>query len=95
MEEMYEAVIFDLDGTLIDSLDDIRISCNETLAEFNLPSRAREEIRRFVGNGAKRLVEQIIPAEKLADKDFFEKVYTRYLEIIILRAWKIQGLIMV
>ncbi len=56
--------IFDLDGTLIDSLDDLATSVNHALASVGLPPRRREEIRSFVGEGARRLVERAVGARQ-------------------------------
>ncbi len=53
----YKAVIFDLDGTLMDSLKDLAISVNHALACMNMPQHTIEEIKQFVGNGARRLIE--------------------------------------
>ena len=47
----YNTVIFDLDGTLLDTLDDLMDSCNYALSTIGAPSRTKAEIRRFVGNG--------------------------------------------
>jgi len=55
---MYKTVIFDLDGTLLDTLDDLWISVNEALKAFDLPLRTREEVRAFVGNGIAKLMER-------------------------------------
>jgi phosphoglycolate phosphatase len=52
--------IFDLDGTLIDSLDDLAASVNHALGEVGLPPRRRDEIRSFVGEGARRLLERAV-----------------------------------
>ena len=49
-------VIFDFDGTLIDSKYDIAVSVNLTLTDMNLPTRSPEEIFSFVGDGVKRLL---------------------------------------
>ena len=49
-------ILFDLDGTLLDTLDDLMDAVNHTLAQFGYPQRTREEIRRFVGNGAGNLL---------------------------------------
>ena len=53
----YDTIIFDMDGTLLDTLEDLQGSVNHALAQRQLPQRTREEIRSFVGNGVKRLVE--------------------------------------
>lgn len=59
----YKAVIFDLDGTLLDTLDDLWDSVNHTMDVFSYPRRTREEVRKFVGNGVDRLIELCIPGE--------------------------------
>ena len=58
---MYKAVIFDLDGTLLDTLDDLRNAVNFALREFSFPERSREEIRSFIGNGVVKLMERSTP----------------------------------
>lgn len=55
---MYEAIVFDLDGTLLDTLDDLANSTNATLAAHGLPTRTREEICSFVGDGMRVLLER-------------------------------------
>ncbi len=55
---MYTTVVFDLDGTLLDTLDDLWISVNFALKKFGLPIRTREEVRSFVGNGIVKLMER-------------------------------------
>lgn len=57
----YDAVVFDLDGTLIDTLEDLQDSVNYALSQFGFPARAYEEIRSFVGNGVRRLVYLSVP----------------------------------
>lgn len=59
---MYKVCIFDLDGTLTDTLDSLHVSVNETLKELELPPITREECRRFVGNGARVLMEKSLLA---------------------------------
>ena len=49
----YSAVIFDLDGTLLDTLDDLADAVNEALVTYGYPKRTREEVRQFVGNGVR------------------------------------------
>lgn len=52
------AVIFDLDGTLLDTLEDLKAALDHTLAAFGYPLRTLEEVRRFVGNGIPNLIER-------------------------------------
>ena len=55
------AVLFDLDGTLLNTLDDLADAVNATLAHFGCPSRTKEEVRQFVGNGARQLIRLSLP----------------------------------
>lgn len=57
----YEAVIFDLDGTLLNTLDDLADSVNHALAACGYPARSREEVRQFVGNGVALLIHRSVP----------------------------------
>lgn len=57
----YSAVIFDLDGTLLNTLEDLMDAVNYALTQYDYPARTLEEIRRFVGNGARRLIEHALP----------------------------------
>lgn len=57
----YTTVIFDLDGTLLNTLEDIRDSVNHILAKYGFPTRTLEEIRRAVGNGSGVLLEKSLP----------------------------------
>lgn len=58
---MKTGIIFDLDGTLLDTLDDLTDGVNHTLRSFGYPQRTRKEVRQFVGNGARRLIAQAVP----------------------------------
>lgn len=60
---MYKVVIFDLDGTLLDTLSDLADSVNEMLREFSCPERSLDEVRLFVGNGMKNLVKRSVPED--------------------------------
>lgn len=75
---MLKAVIFDLDGTLLDTLEDLTDSVNEMLFKMSFPERSIDEIRRFVGNGMKKLVERSIPEN--FDKSCFDGCYTLFKE---------------
>lgn len=64
---LYKLAIFDLDGTILDTLDDLADSANFALAAHNFPIRTRDEIRRFVGNGVRNLIMRALP-EGMAEK---------------------------
>ncbi len=68
---MKKAVIFDLDGTLLNTLDDLADSTNYALSKFGYPIRTIEEVRQFVGNGVAKLIERAIPEGK--NNSNFEK----------------------
>ena len=78
---MNKLVIFDLDGTLLDSLPDIYDNINLMLKKFGYPSRKREEVMQFIGNGARNLVKRSIPdgmSEEQIDKclTYYNEIYT-------------------
>lgn len=58
---MIKALIFDLDGTLLNTLEDLKDSVNFALSSFGYPTRRLAEVRNFVGNGVKKLMELAIP----------------------------------
>lgn len=60
---MKTAILFDLDGTLLDTLEDLHNATNYTLAHFGLPLRNREEVLRFVGNGARNQMRCALPED--------------------------------
>ena len=59
----YRCVIFDLDGTLLDTLEDIGDSMNTALAEFNVPPYEIDRYRYFVGDGMEVLARRVLPKE--------------------------------
>ena len=63
MVKKYDAILFDLDGTLLDSLEDMKDSVNHVMREFGFPEHTTEEIRTFVGNGIRRLIERSVPED--------------------------------
>jgi len=65
------AILFDLDGTLLNTLDDLVDATNATLTHFGCPERTWEEVRQFVGNGAERLIRLALPG-KADDPDVYE-----------------------
>lgn len=80
---LYKLVIFDLDGTILDTLDDLTDSVNASLKRFGFSIRSREEVRSFVGNGIRKLMERAVPegTESVEiDKvhEFFKKYYKEH-----------------
>ncbi len=77
----YKAVIFDLDGTLINSLQDLADSVNLMLAGYGYPQHTIEEYRYFVGNGSRKLIERSLPAEKAVSAEFVAEALRKYKKI--------------
>ncbi|GAB6909309.1 Phosphoglycolate phosphatase [Desulfosarcina cetonica] len=73
-------IIFDLDGTLLDTLADIATSVNRMLAEFGFPGHTLDDYRRFIGNGIKMLVLRALPIEGRS-QEFIERCVQRAREI--------------
>ena len=57
----YNTYIFDLDGTLLDKLRDLAESTNYALRQYGMPEHTLDDVRRFVGNGVRRLMERAVP----------------------------------
>lgn len=78
---MYKAVIFDLDGTLLNTLGDLAASVNHALKSCGYPERTIDEVRAFIGNGVIRLMQRATP-DKISQEDFdrcFEAFRSHYL----------------
>lgn len=75
---MKKIVIFDLDGTLLNTLDDLADSTNYALSKFGYPTRTIEEVQQFVGNGVAKLIERAIPDGK--NNPNFEKCLSIFKE---------------
>lgn len=79
----YSTVLFDLDGTLLNTLYDLRASMNRALAAFGFPPRTMEEVRSFVGNGMKDYTARAVPPgtdedTKAAVLSAFKKDYAEH-----------------
>lgn len=78
----YKAVIFDMDGTILNTLEDLKNATNYSLRQFGMPERSLEEVRMFVGNGIRKLVERAVPAVTPKEKiDQILDVFLEYYEI--------------
>ena len=73
---LYKTVVFDLDGTLLDTLEDLYLAVNHALAAHGLPMRTRDEVRLATGNGIALLIARSVP-EDCAD-DLRERVFSDF-----------------
>lgn len=82
----FKAVIFDLDGTLLNTLGDLRNAVNHALSRFGLPPRTTDEVRMFIGNGVKNLIVRAMP-EGASNEDlekalaYFREYYNAHLNV--------------
>ena len=76
---MKVGILWDLDGTLLDTLEDLQDGVNHALSRFDLPSRTLEEVRSFVGNGARNLI--IRSVDGRADVDEAVKAFHAYYDV--------------
>lgn len=77
----FDIVIFDLDGTLLNTIGDLAASVDYVMRSRNLPEHTDDEYRQMVGGGIKRLVERALPAELAADEAYVDdcvKQFRRY-----------------
>lgn len=72
----YDTVIFDLDGTLLNTLEDLADGVNHVLEKHGYPQRTLEEVRHFVGNGIRKLMERAVP--KQVQGEAFEKLFEEF-----------------
>ena len=82
----YTCAIFDLDGTLLNTLDDLKNAVNAALAKRGYPARTLDEVRLFVGNGVARLIERAVPegtsaAETAAILADFRDYYNAHINV--------------
>lgn len=79
---MYSLAVFDLDGTLLDTLDDLYLSVCYALKEHGFPERSREQVRLFIGNGVKKLMERATPdgTDEKTNEACLETFRKHYLE---------------
>lgn len=84
----YKVVIFDLDGTLLDTLADLGEAVNHALRKRGLPLHGREEYRRMVGHGIRNLVTQALPETEQEDEALidacladFKEYYTAHIDV--------------
>lgn len=76
--KQYDTYIFDLDGTLLYTLDDLTASTNHAMRAFHLPEHTVDEVRLMVGNGVRKLIERAIPHG--AANPQYEEIYQTFIE---------------
>ncbi len=76
VKSVYKTFIFDLDGTLLDTLQDLADSVNHALRQYGMPEHSLDDIRRFVGNGVRLLMERAVPEG--AQHPLFEEVFATF-----------------
>ncbi|MBP3505256.1 MAG: HAD family hydrolase [Lachnospiraceae bacterium] len=78
----YELVIFDMDGTILDTLDDLADSLNYALTQSGMPTRTRTEVCSFVGNGIRKLIERGVPSGSTEEQiRGVHAVFTEYYKV--------------
>lgn len=75
---MFNTLIFDLDGTLVDSLEDLAYTTNQLLEEDRLPLHDLDEYKLFVGNGVDKLIERALPENKKNEVKAYRKRFDNY-----------------
>ncbi len=77
----FKSVMFDLDGTLLDTVGGIANAVNITMREFGYPVHSKENVRSFINNGAYKLIQRALPKEIQEDDHSVKKVLARYTKI--------------
>lgn len=80
MERKFDCIMFDLDGTILDTIEDVKNNINLTMTEFGHATHTREEVCSYINDGAMLLIKRAL-LENGADDEYVKKVLSRYLEI--------------
>lgn len=79
---MYKLAVFDMDGTILDTLEDLKDSTNFALEKCGYPTRSYDEVRRFVGNGIRKLIERAVPEGLTVEQiDRVHEVFTEHYKV--------------
>ena len=78
---MIKACLFDLDGTILDTLTTISYFSNKALGEFGIDPIDKEMYKYFAGNGAKKLIERALKYRNAYTPQTYSKVYDYYMQI--------------
>lgn len=92
----FKGIIFDLDGTLVNSLEDISDAMNTVLQDLNYPTHTYNDYQYFIGSGLRNLVSKALPASNNSEgqiETYFESMVTEYREICTLKTKPYEGII--
>ena len=90
---MYELIVFDLDGTLLDTLDDLTTAVNEALTRQGLPTHTREKIRSFIGDGLRALIRRAVGYEHEREEEIMRCFRAYYKEHCAVKTQPYTGVI--
>lgn len=71
-------VIFDMDGTVLYTLDDLKTATNVILRQYGYPERSLDEVRQFVGNGIRKTIERAVPADVAENQELIDLMFTDF-----------------
>ncbi|MFH6998240.1 HAD family hydrolase [Flavobacterium sp. FlaQc-57] len=92
----YKGIIFDLDGTLVNSLEDISDAMNTVLTNLNYPTHTYDTYQYFIGSGLRNLVSKALPATNNSEDQIetcFQNMITEYREICTLKTKPYKGIV--
>ncbi|QOG02796.1 HAD family hydrolase [Flavobacterium sp. MDT1-60] len=92
----YKGIIFDLDGTLVNSLEDISDAMNTVLTDLNYPTHTYEAYQYFIGSGLRNLVSKALPASNNSENEIevcFQNMITEYRKICTLKTKPYAGIV--
>ena len=92
----YKGIIFDLDGTLVNSLEDISDAMNNVLTNLNYPTHTYDAYQYFIGSGLRNLVSKALPASNNSDNEIeicFENMIAEYREVCTLKTKPYAGIV--
>lgn len=72
----YKGIIFDLDGTLVDTADDLKTALNEAFDQYDLPLANREQVVSWIGNGLRELVRKALPEDLKTNEELIDKIFS-------------------
>lgn len=76
----YSCILFDLDGTVIDTVSDCAAAINRTMKSFGFPLHTEDEVRSYLNNGARRLIKCAVPESCRTDEKLIDRVLAEYID---------------